>query len=96
VPSLLYSVTGTKAEVGGLEQQGFALAHLQPLVRGLERELDGDGSIGGDFLQDRFSASDETGRGNDLVEGPALIIFPDRMSCSAPPWFHRRPERIPV
>jgi hypothetical protein len=41
---------GAQAEVGSLEQQAFVLAGLRPLVRRLERELDGDGSVGGDFF----------------------------------------------
>src|SRR3954447_25502574 len=59
---------GAQAEVGGLEQRAFALARLQTLVRHLERELDGNGSVGGDFLQDGFGAPDEISRRNELVD----------------------------
>src|SRR5713226_9632100 len=62
-----------KAEVGRLEQQALALARLQPLVRRLERELDGDRGIGGDLLQDDLGAGDQIGCRNDLVDQPDTI-----------------------
>src|SRR5882757_7452994 len=67
---LLVVGRGAQAEVGGLEQQAFALARVHPLVRRLERELHGDGSVGGDPLQDGFGAGDEIGRWHDLVDQP--------------------------
>src|ERR1700750_3144653 len=42
-----------EAEVESLQQQALALARVQPLVRRLERELDGDRSVRSDLLQDR-------------------------------------------
>src|SRR5712691_2464360 len=59
-----------KSEVGSLEQQAFVLARLQPLVHRLERELDGDRSIGYDLVQDRFGAGDQIGRRNHFVDEP--------------------------
>src|SRR6266404_1955856 len=67
---LLVVGPGAQAEVGGLEQQAFALARVYPLVRRRERELHGDGSVGGDPLQDGFGARDEIGRRHDLVDKP--------------------------
>src|ERR1700722_10108599 len=57
-----------KPEVGSFEQQAFGLAGLRPLVRRLERELDGDGTVGGDFSQDGFSPRDKVSRRHDLVD----------------------------
>src|SRR3954454_10580619 len=62
-----------KAEVGSLEEQARALARLQPFVRRLERELDGDRGIGGDLLQDGLGARDQFGGRNDLVDQPDTI-----------------------
>src|SRR6266481_4426103 len=56
---LLVLGCGAESEVGGLEQQAIALARLQPLVDRLERQLDGDGRVGGDLLHDRFGARDK-------------------------------------
>src|SRR5258708_13130098 len=53
---LLVLGCGAEPEVRGLEQQAIALARLQPLVDRLERQLDGDGRVGGDLLHDRFGA----------------------------------------
>ena len=64
---------GAETEIRGLEQQAFALVGLQPLVRRLERELDGDRSVGGDLLQDGLGAGDEISRWNDLVDEPDTI-----------------------
>src|SRR5437870_9450759 len=46
---LLVLGCGTEAEVRGLEQHAFALARFEPFVRRLERELDGDRSVGCDL-----------------------------------------------
>ena len=70
---LLVLGRGAEAEVGSLEQQAFALARLHPFVCRLERELDGDRSVGGDLLQDRFGARDQISRRNDLVDEPDAI-----------------------
>src|SRR4051794_5807087 len=65
---LLVLGCGAEAEVGGLEQRAFALARFEPFVRHLECELDGNGSVGGDLLQDCFSARDQFGCRDDLVD----------------------------
>ena len=70
---LLVFGCGAEAEVGSLEQQAFALARLQSLVRRLERELDGDRSVGGDFFQDGFGARDQISGWNDFVDEPDAI-----------------------
>src|SRR3954470_10899859 len=67
-PFLLVLGCGAEPEVGGLEQQAFALARLHPLVCRLKRELDGNGSVGGDFRQGCLGALDQTGGRNDLVD----------------------------
>src|SRR5580704_473626 len=64
-----------EAEIGSFQQQAFALARLHSLVRCLERELHRDRSIGSDFCQDRFSASDEVIWRNDFVDEPDAIGF---------------------
>ena len=46
---LLVLGRGAEAEVGSFEQQALALARLQSFVRRLERELDGDRSVGSDL-----------------------------------------------
>src|SRR5947199_882703 len=70
---LLVLGRGAEAEVGRFEQQAFALARLQPLVRRLERELDGDRGVRADLLQDGLSARDQLGGRNDLVNEPDAI-----------------------
>ena len=70
---LLVLGCGAEAEIGSFEQQAFALARLHPLVRRLERELDGDRSVGGDLLQDCLGARDQIGGRNDLVDQPDAI-----------------------
>src|SRR6202521_5957098 len=79
---LLVLGCGAKAEVGGLEQRAFALARFEPLVRRLECELDGNGSVGGDPLQDCFSARDQFSRRDDLVDEPDTkgLLRADRLS----------------
>src|ERR1700757_517601 len=57
-----------KAEVGSLQQQTFALARFDTFVCRLKCELDGDGGVGGDSLQDRLSARDKIRGRNDLVD----------------------------
>src|SRR3954447_480324 len=58
---LLVLGCGAEPEVRGLEQQAFTLARLHPLVCRLKRELDGNGSVGGDFRQHCLCALDQTG-----------------------------------
>ena len=64
----ILSVDRLGESFGSFEQQAFCLARLEPFVHGLERELDGDRSIGADFVQDRLSPGDEFRRRNDLVD----------------------------
>src|SRR5437016_1522434 len=73
---------GAEAEVGGLEQRAFALARFESFVRGLERELDRDGCVRSDLLQDCFGARDQFSRGNDFVDEPDTIglLRADRLS----------------
>src|SRR5258707_103792 len=73
----LLLVLGRRAEakVGSLQQQALALARLQPLVRRLKRELDGDGSVRSDLLQDGFGARDQIGGRDDFVDEPDAIGF---------------------
>src|SRR5258708_1499590 len=59
---------GANAEVGGLEGAALALARLEPLVHGLEGELDRDRRIGRDLRQDRLCARDEIRRRHNLVD----------------------------
>ena len=59
-----------ESEIGGFQQQTFALARLHSLVRRLERELHRDRSVGGDLFQDRFGARDEFSCRNDFVDEP--------------------------
>src|SRR5258707_3863760 len=51
---LLVFGCGTNAEIGGLQGKAFALAGLQPPVRGLQRELHGDLRVSRDLLQNRL------------------------------------------
>src|SRR6266496_2037724 len=79
---LLVLGCGAEAEVRGLEPRAFALARFEPLVRRLERELDGDRSVGGDLLQDCFSARDQFSRRDDFVDESDTIglLRGDRLS----------------
>src|ERR1700674_1331433 len=70
---LLVLGCGAEAEVGGLEQRSFALARFEPFVPRLECEPDGNGSVGRDLLQDCFSARNQFGRRDDLVDEPDTI-----------------------
>src|SRR5258708_5362783 len=70
---LLVLGCGAKPEVGGLEQQAIALARLHALVHGLQRQLDGDGRVGGDLLHDRFGARDEVDCRHHLIDQAQAI-----------------------
>src|SRR5258705_6529677 len=71
-----------KTEVRGFEQQPFALACLRAFVCRLERELDRDGRVRSNLLQDCFSARDQLSRRNDFVdESDAIgLLRADRLS----------------
>src|SRR3954464_8694429 len=68
----LLLVLGRRAEteVGGFELHALALARVHALVCRLERELDGDGSVGRDLREDSFGPRDQIGRRNDLINKP--------------------------
>jgi hypothetical protein len=66
---------GAQAEIGSLEHESRALARLQPLVRRLQRKLDGDRRIGCDPFQDRLRAGDQVGGWNNLVDQADAIAF---------------------
>src|SRR5258705_12307982 len=51
---LLVFGCGTNAEVGSFQGKAFALAGLQPLVRGFQREFHSDRRVGRDLLQNRL------------------------------------------
>src|SRR4051794_38245894 len=80
----LLLVVGRRAqtEVRGFQEQPFALACLRAFVCRLERELDRDGRVRSDLVQDRFCAGDQFSRGNDLVDEPDAIglLRADRLS----------------
>src|SRR5258707_9810779 len=59
---------GANAEIGGLQGKTFALAGLQSLVRGLQRELHGDWRVGRDLLQDSLRSVNQAGCRNDFVD----------------------------
>src|SRR4051812_1542750 len=71
-----------KTEVRGFQQHPFALACLRAFVCRLERELDRDGRVRSDLLQDCLGARDQFSRGNDLVDEPDTIglLRADRLS----------------
>src|SRR5882672_5506416 len=58
---LLVLGCGAQAEIRSLEQLALALARLQALVCGLERELHRDRGVGGDLPQDRLGAGNQFG-----------------------------------
>src|SRR6266567_7825689 len=64
-----------EAEIGSFEQQAFALARVQSVVRCLEREFDGDRSVRSDLLQNGLGARDQISRWNDFVDQPDTISF---------------------
>src|SRR5882757_4285551 len=72
---LLVLGCGAQAEIRSLEQQALALARLQALVCGLERELHRDRGVGGDLPQDRLGARNQFGGRHDLVDEPDPIGF---------------------
>src|ERR1700676_3714125 len=65
---LLVFGCGTNAEVGSFESKAFALAGLQPPVRGLQRELHSDWGVGRDLLQNRLGTVNQAGCRNDFVD----------------------------
>src|SRR5260370_4236882 len=67
-PFLLVLGCGAEPEVRSLEQQAIALACLQALVHGLQRQLDGDRRVGGDLRHDRFGARGEIGGRHHLID----------------------------
>src|SRR5215813_12895909 len=66
---------GAQPEVGGFQRKALALARIQSLVHGVERQLDGDRSVRGDHLQDGFRTRDQIGCRNDLVDEPDAMGF---------------------
>src|ERR1700686_2147221 len=72
---LLVFGCGTNAEVGSFESKAFALAGLQPPVRGLQRELHSDWGVGRDLLQNRLGTVNQAGCGNDFVDEADAIGF---------------------
>src|SRR5882672_7094286 len=66
---------GANAEVGSFEGKAFALTGLQPLVRGLQRELHSDRRVGHDLLQNRLGTIDQARCRNDFVDEANAIGF---------------------
>src|SRR5258707_7204973 len=80
---LLVFGCGANAEIGGLQGKAFALAGLQPLVRGLQRELHSDRRVGHDLLQNRLGAVNQAGCRNDFIDEANAIGFlrGNRLAC---------------
>src|ERR1700730_524989 len=66
---------GANAEIGSFQCKAFALAGLQPLVRGLQRELHSDRRIGHDLLQNRFGTVNQAACINHFVDEADAIGF---------------------
>src|ERR1700676_173616 len=66
---------GANAEIGSFQCKAFALAGLQPLVRGLQRELHSDRRVGRDLLQNRLGTVNQAGCRNDFVDEVDAIGF---------------------
>src|SRR5713226_3239564 len=74
---------GANAEVGSFQGKAFALAGLQPLVRGLQRELHSDRRVGCDRLQDGLGTVNQAGCWNDFVDQANAIglLRGNRFAC---------------